>query len=95
MCNSTVMSPFYGSDIVLCRDQAVDNWQCFSMKATHLWVRFHNAPILPECQSESAKVLALTREQAHQDNSNDTPHLVLVGFKTLSFTEDYIKMRLA
>ena len=74
MCNSTVMSPFFDSDRVLL-DKAVDNWQCFSMKATHFWVRFHNSPIFPECQGESAKVLALPREKAHQDDSNDTPKL--------------------
>ena len=33
----------------------------------------HNSPIYDECQTQSAWVLALPWERAHQDNSNDTP----------------------
>ena len=32
----------------------------------------HNSPIYDECQTQSAWVLALPRERAHQDDSNDT-----------------------
>ena len=33
----------------------------------------HNSPIYDECQTQSAKVLALPWKRAHQDDSNDTP----------------------
>ena len=33
----------------------------------------HNSPIYDECQTQSAWGLALPRERAHQDDSNDTP----------------------
>ena len=36
----------------------------------------HNAPIYGECQTQSAKVLTLPWERAHQDISNDTPQLI-------------------
>ena len=77
MCNSTVMSPLYGSDTVLCSVE-IKLWiigKNFSMKATHSRDRLDNSPIFPECQSESAKVLAPPREKAHQDDSNDTQKL--------------------
>ena len=32
----------------------------------------NNASIYDECQTQSAKVWALSQEQAHQDDSNDT-----------------------
>ena len=31
----------------------------------------HKFPVYDECQTQSAKVLALPREQVHQDDSND------------------------
>ena len=36
----------------------------------------HNSPIYDECQTQPAWVLTMSRERAHQDNSNDTPQLI-------------------
>ena len=51
--------------------------QYFFKEATFLlaciWLA-HNSPFHDEYQSQSAKVLALPWEQAHQDESNDAPH---------------------
>ena len=46
----------------------------------------HNSPIYNECQTQSAWVLALPWELAHQDDSNDTPQPICefqVGFHLL------------
>ena len=44
-------------------------------RPTYFWMclRGHNSPIYDECQTQSAWVLTLPWERAHQDNSNDTP----------------------
>ena len=36
----------------------------------------HNSPIYDDCQTLSAWVLALPWEQAHQDDSKDTPQVI-------------------
>ena len=53
--------------------------------------RGHNFPIHDECQTQSAKVLALPRKWAYQDNTNDTLQPTcefLVGFP-LRWIKDY------
>ena len=47
---------------------------------THLNIQ-HNSQISDECQTQSARVSTLSRERAHQENSNDSPQPI--GFKSV------------
>ena len=42
-------------------------------------ITIHTSPISDECQTQSAKVLALSRERACQENLNNTPQPI-IGF---------------
>ena len=60
----------------------------------HIIPTMNNSPIYDDHQSQSAKVLFLSREYAHQDNSNYTLQPICEFFSQVPFTVDRDRMRL-
>ena len=58
--------------------------QSFYLVSTIRLLTNHNSPIFDECQSHSAKVLALPRARAHQDDCNGNNCNQQLSFKTAS-----------